>query len=638
MSVGEPRSDLPPSFALAAYASALLRGRRVAVFGDCDSGLGAQVATLSERQVHVYDPVRTRVAAAIARAGAPGAPVHYAPLDAAPDGVEGAFDVVLIADLDADAAASWFDLARRLTSPRGLVMVASPHASQPSALDYYQLYDALAERFQHVRMLGQAPFVGFTVAEFALEGEPSVTIDASLMNQTEEPRFFVAVASDVEVTALDPYTLIQVPFARAGSALAPTTRPPDARTATELSEARVRVSVLELELEKAQERAREAERRGQEREAAATVMSTRLAELQAAAEEKEAGLRRKLESAETEAEAKAHLAEEERRRLSQARADLERARARAERAERALDEREEATHQRRLGLEEKIAGLRREQKREREAAKAAEDRNAARIEALERDLSRTLSSTADARRDELAQARREAERAAKQRWEAELERTSEAQQKDLDDMLERIAELEAELEDAHRSTPAEDEKLDVRGLTFQRDELKGSLRRARAEIEDLQRRVDDAERARDALEAERRRALTATSTEHDEGYAALDEAERRLLRQARRQRRLEADLREGERLGRELLRQLERSSSPNPGELEALRQRVARSDADLQAARWTIAKLEERLPADGAPAASSEASPTRMLEEALRGAQAEIATLRQSLAEGREPA
>jgi len=647
MSAEDPRTPLHPSLALAAYAGGLLRGRRAAVLGDSASGLAECVADLTGRRVHVYDAVRDRVAASIARSRGPGAQVSFAPLDEARDAHGGAFDAVIISELWRREATSIFDLARELLSPRGVVMVASANPdgleNEPQdVLGYYELYDALAERFESVRMLGQAPFVGYTVAEFALEGEPSVTIDTSLVTRTEDPRFFVAIASDHDETSLDPYTLVQMPLDGIGPTLLGAGAPAP-QTSPELAEARVQISVLEAELDRTQDQIREARERSKERQAAATVMSARLAELQAASEEQRAKLARELDDLRRDNAKLRKAADEDRGQSGRFREELERATERAERAEGRLgevrDEQDRAERKARE-LEQRLSALRREQKR---------------LE-LERADAQDATAPLEARIGELESALRDTEKKTRRDLQEKLEQATEAHQADLDAMLERIADLEAELEarpeprDEEPAAPTEEPSLDARGLQFQVDELRTSLQQLRAENDDLKRRTETAETTRDALEVELRRAATTAPEADVESTAALVAAEARLHRQAQRVRHLEAELREGQRVGAELLRLLHRnlpggrtgggepgtngaSSDVDATEVDALRQRAARSEADLQAAQWTIDSLRSKVtePSDTPP-------PERLLEEALRAARAEVAQLRRALGEGGGPA
>src|SRR5512132_2489751 len=106
-------------------------------------------------------------------------------------------------------------------------------------------------------MVGQAPFVGYTVADFAPGSEPEVSVDTSLLTSSEEPEYFIAVAGERTV-ALEAYTVIELPWAEVLAASSGTEGPTlNARAAEEreeerlaLTEARTRLALVAAELDK----------------------------------------------------------------------------------------------------------------------------------------------------------------------------------------------------------------------------------------------------------------------------------------------------------------------------------------------------------------------------------------------------
>src|SRR5689334_8630467 len=94
------RTGLQPSLVLSAYIEPLLRGRRVAVFGDATVGLVDDLGKRGARLVHVYDPDHSRAGEAMARAlPARQHAITYAVLTADLGVRDGAFDLVIIPDL-----------------------------------------------------------------------------------------------------------------------------------------------------------------------------------------------------------------------------------------------------------------------------------------------------------------------------------------------------------------------------------------------------------------------------------------------------------------------------------------------------------------------------------------------------------
>ena len=213
-----------PSSVLAAFVEVLAEGRRVVVFGDASSRFSEQVLDRGARLVHVCDADPARLAAAVTRNTSQH--VSYSPLTTA--GLtfrEGAFDLGLVEDLSAAEMPPPQDvlrLLRRAVSSRGAVIIVSrnPHVDEallPSGqaagrhLDYYDLYDLVSAEFDPLRMFGQMPFVGYSVAEFGRHDDPEPVVDTALVpGGTEEPEWFVAVGGEPSLR-LDAFTLVQLP-------------------------------------------------------------------------------------------------------------------------------------------------------------------------------------------------------------------------------------------------------------------------------------------------------------------------------------------------------------------------------------------------------------------------------------------
>jgi len=496
---------------LGAYLGELVESKRAALLGDGGTALPSALAEASGRRVHVFDPDAEQTAAAIARSrgGSGNGNVRYALFENDAELGLGAFDVVVIPDLarlasDADLdAAAVVEVAARMLAPRGFVAVATPHApTYPEGLggaplDYLKLFDAVSTRFEHVRMLGAAPFAGVTVAAFGNDEEPDVAIDSSLTEHAEQPLAYVAIGSH-QPLRVDPYLVVQLPWSSVASSAnaqgAPSAPPPQDTAHAE--------AMAELT-----SRERNARKEAEERGRTITALSARVAELEEALEGAEA-----------------------RRRANQNDRD------------RALDEK----------------------------------------------------------------------------------------QRELDAMLERIAELESELEQATASAnearaaaaqaaasePAASPRQ-VQALEFQLEELRKALseaRRATDALRDQAARASVLETDRAQLEqklakTEAALALASSNDAAEEVGAEMSALEARLRERGERVAKLEADLREAERIGRELVRELASPGALRPAANEGahahaeLAAQASRLTADLQAATWRVAALEQEL---GERAASSE--------------------------------
>jgi hypothetical protein len=330
---------LTPSIVLASYAEPVLDGRRAVIFGDSTSPLAAEVLGRGARSVHVCDPEAPRAGESAARNRS--RQISIVPLGDADVAVrEGAFDVAIVEDLSsANDASALLKQVRRALSPRGVAFVASPNpdvkrpllprtrgANTSSALGYYELYDKVAAEFQDVRMLGQTPFVGYAVVDFAPAGELDVELDSDFLpSGAEEPEWFIAVAAR-ETTELGVFSIVQLPASRVVGAGT------DDQLAEELRGAHARLASLDEKLGvlTAENTKLAAERRSKKSES-----NARAEELAADLEKKNARVV-DLESAKAALDAA----------LKQSTDELESLRSRVAEAERAKEERDAAVVER----------------------------------------------------------------------------------------------------------------------------------------------------------------------------------------------------------------------------------------------------------------------------------------------------
>lgn len=210
---------MSPAHVLAVYAEPLVAGRRVALLGPEDPSLIDALLALGARLLYVYDP--RPVIDSPHRGSDPR--VTVAPLRAGDVGVrEGAFDLALCPDLmmlgDSESALAY---VRRLVGNAGVALIGCRNreardtwaraAEGAPAPSYTEFYDLCALQFTDVRMAGVAPFAAYAVAEFAPDREPSIAFDASLIAAPDPPEWFVAVASQSDVTTLEAYEIVQIP-------------------------------------------------------------------------------------------------------------------------------------------------------------------------------------------------------------------------------------------------------------------------------------------------------------------------------------------------------------------------------------------------------------------------------------------
>ena len=286
-------SAVEPAIVLAAYAEPVISGRRVLFIGPALSALPERLLERGARLVHVCDPdpVRLGEAQAKNRSGSVSfsalADGHFALRD-------GAFDVCLVEDMGISDPVPMLRRIRRALSPRGVAILASlnsearmpllPHRQNGViVLDYYALYDAAKAEFEYVRMLGQAPFVGYVVAEFAPEGSPEPSLDTAFVpGGAEEPELFLAVASEQPID-LEAFAVVQLPYR---SVIGQGTQDGETLRRARSAEQAARSKITELETELEAERQALVAREAKLREAETRVFA-RDAELVALRQELE---------------------------------------------------------------------------------------------------------------------------------------------------------------------------------------------------------------------------------------------------------------------------------------------------------------------------------------------------------------
>ncbi len=599
---------------LAAYVEAIVRGRRVVVFGDATSGLAEELAERGARLVHAYDPDPARAAEALARVARPARGLAFAALSDDLGVRDGAFDVAVVPDLslfsDAEALVR---RARRAVSSTGIAVIASPNPDAkrrlmgPSPvhtpLGYYELYDLVSLQFAKVRMAGQAPFVGYAIAALAEAGDIAVTVDTSLLERSEEPELFVALAGERPVT-LDPYAVIEVPLEAVPFASAERLDNDDLHA--EKAELEARFTLVSLELERAGDRVRDEVAKANELAQRVTILSTQNAELAQQLEVKEGRLR-EIDSRAGDSHVRAERLAHDNHELEE---ELARQRDRATRLSKQLDD-DRRTRQK---LEVELGML-----RARPDLAGAKDR----LDASVRELAER-----DRRIAEL-----EALLAAKNEEPVTL-RLPAGRISELEDAL-RDAQLQNEALAAEKAVEEErvrDLSRSLAEVTAERDAEALRVAALAGEVEGLKRAATD---LRDTLLNEAEAGRT----------AEIDALEQALVERGRAIAGLQKDLHEAERVGRDLVQELsarERVAlGAEPSELDELTRRLdtlaasaARSEAELVTARLRVTELSRKLEdaERASPPNSAGATAHAELEAALVAAHRELAELRAALA------
>lgn len=338
MAERNPTDLLSGHLALYTYLEPIWRGRSVLEVGCQDGARADHLAAHGAGRVVALDRDRGAIDRARHRFRRPRLEFRAVPAWAdITTAVSGTFDVVLVPDgelLLEDQ--SLIPRVRALMSSLGRLVVAVRSGERRSPLwrsgvGYYELADTLSTHFARVKMFGQTPFLGFGLVEF--EGNPeAVRVETALVDSGEAPCDYVALAGVDDGPPLG-YALVQVPFTAAETLVSPEGAgggPGEAgrevsraeaeveRLNRELTQLRARgangseaLGTLEARLVQAERRAEEIERRARAR-----------------AEEDEGRMlevRRKLETAWSDAEAAQRIARAQASEIDELRARVRRA-------------------------------------------------------------------------------------------------------------------------------------------------------------------------------------------------------------------------------------------------------------------------------------------------------------------------
>ena len=246
------------------YVEDLIRGKAVLELG-CGTGQGtALIATVADSVVAV-DTSEPRVTAARRRLSVPQVDFQNTRPESL-DFADAAFDVVLVPELQRWATHGRFvPEVRRVLRASGWALFAVPAQGDAGGMDYGDLHEYLTHSFRHVRMMGEIPFWGVTIADFAPEGPIQPVLDCSLIEEDEAPEWYTAICSD-ELLPPSQYSVVQTSAPRESERVQ--------TLSLELSRARSELQTLQAE---SKDRLAEAERRGEQERAELQRIKAQLA-------------------------------------------------------------------------------------------------------------------------------------------------------------------------------------------------------------------------------------------------------------------------------------------------------------------------------------------------------------------------
>jgi|GEM_PF-4084956 SAM-dependent methyltransferase len=196
------------------YLEGLIDQRLVFELG-CGDGTGTLRLDPWAKHIVAYEPDSDSLASA--RTRLQGRSVEFLGDSALPlPQADQSFDVVLVPELQ-----RWLGdervmpELRRVLKADGVAFfsVAAGEAGAADGLAYDALVEFLGATFEHVRIVGEVPFSGTTMADFHPDGdEIDAALDCSLVDEDEAPTAYLAICSDVPLSAQG-YAVVQFPSA-----------------------------------------------------------------------------------------------------------------------------------------------------------------------------------------------------------------------------------------------------------------------------------------------------------------------------------------------------------------------------------------------------------------------------------------
>lgn len=556
---------LSPVSALVAHIEPLVAERRVLVIGNAERSLAEHLLARGARLVQFLDPDARRVAQAAAHNGERR--LSYAQLTESTLR-DGSFDCALVEDVNlADNLQKLISGVARCLSPRGVAIFCASNTdhstgllgAQRGAVDYDALVEATEERFEVVRILGQSPFLGYSVVSLELDHPPEPALDnAYLGGEGETADYYIALCGPAESMAhlgLEEMSIVQLPAARFVESSEKIHRERELRAAR-------RIESLENDLKSARERGSDKEverltRELGEREAWIHKLETRAEVADASADD----ANRELEEVEEELE-KTHkllvtLRAEHKKEIEKIKLDS----------------------QKNSAAQKELAELRAELDKARKASGEVKD--------LQAELKKAQAAAKDATflQAELKKAQAEARSATELRAELDKARALATEAKH------RIAGHDA-LEGEVTALDEENQKLllTVKEKARAQEKLERRLAETEKELDDLHDQLEETEAL---LAAARKDTSKVTVSEVERDLSGLEE---QLKQRGERVAELERQLKKLEIYAKTLTAELGAPNAPEAShqhELEALAKALAEREADLVEARWKIGQLQK---------------------------------------------
>lgn len=217
--------SLSPTSALLAHVERLIADSRVLVVGSADHLVAEHALERGARLVQVLDSDQRRVAHAAAHRGQRR--ISYAHLTESAFR-DGGYDCAIVEDVGELADPQRVLLGvRRALSQKGIALLCAASdegtsgllGAQAGTLALERLEELALRVFEDALLLGQAPFVGYSIVSLSLDGPPEPALDNELLGEAgDHADFYVAVCGSREALArvdFEDMTIVQLPAAPA---------------------------------------------------------------------------------------------------------------------------------------------------------------------------------------------------------------------------------------------------------------------------------------------------------------------------------------------------------------------------------------------------------------------------------------
>ncbi len=208
--------------ALFAHLEPIVSSRRILVIGNAGNSAATYLLQRGARLVQVLDPDPRRVS--VAAAQNTERKVTFSQLT--PHSLrDGSFEMAIVEDIElADQFDHLITGVKRSLGTSGIAIFCARNSESTSGLlgtsrggiSYDHFSEALWEQFENVSILGQSPFLGYSIVQFDLDQPPEPVLDNGFIGDEGEPvDYYIAICDSLEEQLpLSEMSIVQLPSTR----------------------------------------------------------------------------------------------------------------------------------------------------------------------------------------------------------------------------------------------------------------------------------------------------------------------------------------------------------------------------------------------------------------------------------------